>query len=107
MRHANLDAHELPDDGRIVERADIMTLELHLSPEIETRLFAQAALTGRAPEALALEALEEKLSDQAAVRPDQGPAEWRAQLAAWIGLHPIVDHFVDDSRDSIYEGRGE
>ena len=35
------------------------------------------------------------------------PDEWIADLKAWSDSHPPVHHFVDDSRESIYEGRGE
>ena len=34
-------------------------------------------------------------------------AEWSADLRAWAASHKPVSHVVDDSRDSIYEGRGE
>lgn len=34
-------------------------------------------------------------------------AEWGETLRQLINLHPVVAHFVDDSRDSIYAGRGE
>jgi phenylpyruvate tautomerase PptA (4-oxalocrotonate tautomerase family) len=33
--------------------------------------------------------------------------EWIARMKAWAARHPRVDHFVDDSRESIYAGRGE
>jgi hypothetical protein len=33
--------------------------------------------------------------------------DWRKTLRHAIDLHPNVTHFVDDSRDSIYAGRGE
>ena len=42
-----------------------MNLVLHLTPETEVRLRQAAADTGKAPEALALEALDEKLSSEA------------------------------------------
>lgn len=33
--------------------------------------------------------------------------DWAETLQHAINLHPVVTHFVDDSRDSIYAGRGE
>jgi Arc/MetJ-type ribon-helix-helix transcriptional regulator len=32
---------------------------------------------------------------------------WIARVRAWSDSHPAVEGFVDDSRESIYEGRGE
>jgi hypothetical protein len=32
---------------------------------------------------------------------------WSQKLSECIDLHPTVSHFVDDSRESIYAGRGE
>lgn len=33
--------------------------------------------------------------------------EWIKNLREWSASHPHATHFVDDSRESIYEGRGE
>jgi hypothetical protein len=84
-----------------------MVLHLNLSPELESRLVEQAAATGKSPDELALEALEEKLAAEPAPQRRRDHTAWRAKLQAWIDLHPVVNHFIDDSRDSIYEGRGE
>ncbi|HKD36797.1 MAG TPA: hypothetical protein VKB78_08345 [Pirellulales bacterium] len=84
-----------------------MVLHLNLSPELEARLVEQSAVTGKSPGALAMEALEEKLAEAPSFPRHRDHAAWRAKLRAWIALHPAVNHFVDDSRDSIYEGRGE
>jgi hypothetical protein len=32
---------------------------------------------------------------------------FRERLNAWTRLHPVLDPEIDDSRESIYEGRGE
>lgn len=40
----------------------------------------------------------------AAIAPD---SEWADTLRQLIDLHPVVSHFVDDSRESIYAGHGE
>lgn len=84
-----------------------MVLRLQLSPELEARLVEQAATIGKSPETLALEALEEKLIVEPVAPTERDHQAWRARLQAIIDRHPVVDHFVDDSRDSIYEGRGE
>jgi Arc/MetJ-type ribon-helix-helix transcriptional regulator len=33
--------------------------------------------------------------------------DWGRRLKEWSESHPQVTHVVDDSRESIYEGRGE
>jgi Arc/MetJ-type ribon-helix-helix transcriptional regulator len=33
--------------------------------------------------------------------------EWERAFREWAASHPRTTHFVDDSRESIYEGRGE
>ena len=43
-----------------------------------------------------------------AVNPNDLPYEiWLARFEAWVKTHPKVDVVVDDSRETIYEGRGE
>jgi hypothetical protein len=86
-----------------------MNLILNLPPEIESRLVEAAEQTGRSPEDLALEALGEKLSsgdEPAADRLsfDRWQKRFRDALAA---LPASKATFVDDSRESIYEDRGE
>jgi hypothetical protein len=34
-------------------------------------------------------------------------SKWSAELHAWASSHGAVNHPVDDSRDSIYDGRGQ
>ena len=41
------------------------------------------------------------------LQPRLGSEGFPERLAAWIKLHPILDHPVDDSRESIYAGCGE
>ena len=35
------------------------------------------------------------------------PEEWIARFREWTESHPKRDIVIDDSRESIYEGRGE
>ena len=84
-----------------------MNLVLHLPPETEERLRQSAAETGKTPEALALEALDEKLACEEGVHETPSPGEWLRQFDAWVGELKSRNPNVDDSRDSIYEGRGE
>ena len=82
-----------------------MTLTLHLSPETESRLIQWANLTGTNPETVALEALLEKLSDEPLALPQATSAN---EFQAWLVAHPVsAATTLDDSRESIYEGRGE
>ena len=86
-----------------------MTLELQLTSEAEAKIREQAAAAGQDVAAFVLQAVTEKLAD-AEARPagiSQNGKEWSEQLRALIDLHPVVTHFVDDSRESIYAGRGE
>lgn len=49
----------------------------------------------------------EELSNGEADRNSESVDEWVADVRAWADSHPKVTHFVDDSRESIYAGRGE
>jgi hypothetical protein len=97
------------NDFRKVFRRLFVTLNLNLPPETEAQIRQLAALSGQNVEAVVLEALSAKLAD-ADLQPSREPQndqEWKKKLQAWIDLHPVVTHFVDDSRESIYAGRGE
>jgi hypothetical protein len=84
-----------------------MKLTIQLTPETEAKLRDQAALVGKAPEELALEALEERLAATVS-GPTAVPAEqWVADFRAWAEGHRRLLHEADDSRESIYAGRGE
>ncbi len=89
-----------------------MTLHIELPPTLETALLARAAAEGKDVSALVTEAVTERLAasaadatetSRAAVRSSQGFA---LRLQAWVDLHPRVGRPVDDSRESIYAGRG-
>lgn len=82
-----------------------MTLTLHLPPETENLLRELATLTGKNPEAVALEALREKLSDESAPLPQSASS---AEFKTWLATHPSsTAATLDDSRETIYEGRGQ
>ena len=86
-----------------------MTLELQLSSETESKIREQAAAAGQDVAAFVLQAVTEKLADTESQHPilSQDEDEWLNKLRAAIARHPVVTHFVDDSRESIYSGRGE
>jgi len=86
-----------------------MTLQIELTPELEARLREQAAAAGKDVATLAREAIEQTL---AAADPETQPAglsheQWLAQWRAWTSSARPLGYLVDDSRESIYEGRGE
>jgi hypothetical protein len=87
---------------------ETMTFDLNLSREAETRLRELAAAAGQDLQAFVLQTLNERLSEYepqpTVVRTNE---EWTARLRSCIQLHPLVTHLVDDSRESIYAGRGE
>ena len=84
-----------------------MTLTLSLPPEMEARLRERAAATGEDVTSFVRAAVEEKLAGTSGTKPDRTPEQWEAEFNAWVSSHRAVPHFVDDSRDSIYSGRGE
>ena len=95
------------DRGNIVSGGFVMNLILHLTPETEVKLQEFVAATGMKPEELALEAIEEKLSRRPSSSRRLSVEEWTKRFDAWVATHRPHDRFVDDSRESIYEGRGE
>ncbi len=86
-----------------------MTLSIDFSPETERTLRDRAAAAGQDLATFVKEAIAEKLEQEEKEQPSlpASHAEFRKRLADWIELHPVLDHAVDDSRESIYEGRGE
>ena len=83
---------------------------VHLQPEVEKRLREKAAEQGKSIEEY-LSWLADDWYRRAAREPGKPPdltteeriALWRT----WGERHQSNPGFVDDSRDSIYEGRGE
>jgi hypothetical protein len=85
-----------------------MTLTLSFPPETEAKLRERAAASGKDVETIVREAVDEKLAAGAdTTGAAKSAEEWVAEFMAWVESHPPVTHFVDDSRESIYAGRGE
>jgi hypothetical protein len=91
-----------------------MTLHLALTPDLEAKLRERATAEGKDPATVALEAVAEKLASSNGSQLPEVTA--RDRLDSWNrfvagmrehGRSLPPDHFVDDSRDSIYRGRGE
>ena len=83
-----------------------MTVSISFPEEIARKLRDRAAMSGRDIAAIVQEVVAESLSEASDSSSTQGGdfAQW---LDAWIALHPVLDHAIDDSRESIYAGRGE
>ena len=82
-----------------------MALTLKLSPETEKKLREKAARAGQTLEAcLEQLAAESSAGGSAATL---SAKEWAVQFRAWIESHKSLATAADDSRESIYEGRGE
>lgn len=84
-----------------------MNLTLHLSAELETRLREQAEAEGKTPEEVAVEALKKQLAEKPLAAATLSPEAWVADFRAWAANHRHLPHEADDSRQSIYAGRGQ
>ncbi|MCG3128480.1 MAG: hypothetical protein CHACPFDD_03369 [Phycisphaerae bacterium] len=88
-----------------------MTLHIPLTAESEARLREYAAAVGKDVTSLVAEAIEEKLSlldgAREAQRRPRTTEEWLAEFDAWVDSHKPAGNVADDSREGIYEGRGE
>jgi hypothetical protein len=92
-----------------VEDNNMATYTLQLSEKVDKQLQKLAARQGRDAAGVALEIVEKWL---AATVPAQNPNDlpyevWHERFTAMLKDLPRVDVVVDDSRESIYEGRGE
>lgn len=89
---------------------------VNLPPAVEQKLKERAATSGQTLEEYLLrlavreaEAPEPAASGPAIAYPPgfSSPEERSKAIREWAASHPTVEHFVDDSRESIYAGRGE
>jgi hypothetical protein len=91
------------------------TLIIHVPRETEQKLREKASLSGKSLETylqeLAERAAQEKAADGTAptplAHPELSAEQWVAEWRAWVESRPIRPVIADDSRESIYEGRGE
>lgn len=85
-----------------------MTLQITLPPELEASLERHAAAAGQDVATFVQEVVRERLEEgweSGSVR--RRSRDLREKLQRIIELHPISPGYVDDSRESIYAGRGE
>jgi hypothetical protein len=88
-----------------------MTLNIQFPPQTAERLKQHASESGKDIEQIVREAVEEKLSISVGAQrgaesltPQQRLALWEQ----WVASHPVrTGVHLDDSRESIYAGRGE
>jgi hypothetical protein len=83
----------LPEGARVKVQSD-------LPSSVGDRLMAHAGIIDDLPSDMA-EKHDEYIHGQ--LTAEQWSREWRA----WAESHPELDHIADDSRESIYAGRGE
>jgi hypothetical protein len=81
-----------------------MTLTLHLTPELEAKLRELSVSTGRMPEDLALDAIQQNLAEEPNT-PVIPYEEWARLFDDWVKSHRSRNPHVDDSRESIYPDR--
>lgn len=86
-----------------------MTLHITLPPELEHAVRERALHAGLDVETFLTNVVKDELADDLATpRKRRMPhEEFQARLRKIIERHPISQHVVDDSRESIYAGRGE
>jgi hypothetical protein len=85
-----------------------MNVRINFPAEIEATLLRQAVASGKDVETIVKEFVTERLAEES---PPLAKAashdEFMATLHGIIDLHPMSNGSVDDSRESIYAGRGE
>ena len=82
-----------------------------VQPEVLTRLAEHAQRAGKTINDLLNDMLDERecMTPQKVDRTkavDVTADEWARALRAWAATHPVGAALADDSRESIYEGRG-
>ena len=87
-------------------------LNIPQSPDKEAKLRERAAAAGKDVAEYVLGVVEEDLAmaEPAALLQADTPLntdQWMKEFSAWVASHPRLNYLADDSRDSIYAGRGE
>jgi uncharacterized protein (DUF1778 family) len=84
-----------------------VTIDLPISVETEQKLKQHAQAAGQDVTSFVLEALEEKLASASAKENNLTREQRLALFQEWASSQKSQLTEVDDSRESIYEGRGE
>jgi hypothetical protein len=96
----------------VTDSEKTMVVILNLPPAIEQQLKERASRIGQTLEEYLqdLAARDAVVASETAIEYPEGfssPEERSKAILEWAESHPRVEHFVDDSRESIYSGRGE
>ncbi len=86
-----------------------MNLQIQVPANLEQALKLRASAAGKDVAAFVVDALRDELSQEEHTMEASSPAassfsDW---LSRWRQGAPKTNHFVDDSRESIYAGCGE
>jgi len=85
-----------------------MNVSVHIPEEIEATLRQRASAAGKDVATVVQQYVVERLADEALVPAKiSSHQEFMTRLRRVIALHPLSNGSVDDSRESIYAGRGE
>jgi hypothetical protein len=89
-----------------------MTVTIDLPPETEVRLRQQAAAKGTKLEDFLSQLAQQWAFDGVSPATSESgqektPQQRVAEFLAWANSHSDITAVADDSRESIYEGRGE
>jgi hypothetical protein len=84
-----------------------MTLTINLPIETEDQLRAAAARRGCTLEDYVTHLVISSTVNGIALSPEKSTEDWIAEWRTWAASHAALPQPADDSRESIYEGRGE
>lgn len=84
-----------------------VNLRIEVPANLEVLLKERAQQAGVPIESFVLQAVTERLAEPETTDSSIDAEEFSIWLRQWADRFPKLDHVVDDSRDSIYAGRGE
>jgi hypothetical protein len=84
-----------------------VNLRIEVPANLELLLKERAQQAGVPVESFVLQAVTERLAESEVSDSTMNAEEFSLWLRQWADRFPKLDHVVDDSRDSIYAGRGE
>lgn len=85
-----------------------MTIQLDFPADVENTLRQRAAAAGQDVATFVKEVVSDHLAEDAPTPAMRSKREsFEDWMRAWIKMHPVLPTAVDDSRESIYAGRGE
>ena len=85
----------------------IVNLRIEVPANLELLLKERAQQAGVPVESFVLQAVTERLAESETTNSAVNAEEFSLWLRQWADRFPKLDHAVDDSRNSIYAGRGE